>query len=81
MRTGIGLVVVVDEAHRGRPITTEAILAAREFLRLGFQVPNEDLDDMGEWHLATAEARLLVDQGEPRIDFSARISRPSVCSA
>ena len=62
LRAGIGLVVIVDEAHRTAHHDGGDFLAGEGF-RLLLEVPQEDLDDMGKRHLAATEAGLLVDQG------------------
>ena len=71
LRARIGLVVVVDKTHRAAH-HDGGDLPAGEFFRLGFQVPDEDLDDLGERHLAAAKAGFLVDQGRAQD----RLERP-----
>ena len=77
LRARIGLVVVVDEAHRPAHARRTSISRPAKASRLLLEVPDEDLDDMGERHLAAAEAGLLVDQGRAQ-DRLQRAHQPAL---
>ena len=65
LRTGIGLVVAVDEAHRPA-VHHRGDLLAGKGLGLQLEVAHEGLDDFGERHHAIAQAGLLLDQRGPQ---------------